>query len=140
MQRKRQVTSARQAAISPLVRVVLRRQAPKQLRLLHTGRLFWVMLSRIWTGWRQAVQIVTPDTVVAWHRRGLASYWHWRCRPRGTGRPPVAQDIRDLIRRMQTANPLWGAPRIHPELQKLGIAAGPSAPPNRGDRVSGRDT
>jgi hypothetical protein len=101
--------------------VVLRRQAPKRLRLLHTDRLFWVMLSRIWTGWRQAVQIVTPDTVVAWHRRGFALYWRWRSRPRGTGRPPVAKDIRDLIRRMQTANPLWGAPRIHAELQKLGI-------------------
>jgi putative transposase len=67
------------------------------------------------------VQIVSPDTVVRWHRRGFALYWRWKSRPRGTGRPAVAADLRDLIRQMRAANPLWGAPRIHGELRKLGI-------------------
>jgi transposase InsO family protein len=83
--------------------------------------LLWVLLSRLWPNWRRAVQIVTPDTVVHWHRRGFALYWRWRSRPRRPGRPAVAADIRALIRRMQAANPLWGAPRIHGELRKLGI-------------------
>jgi len=56
-----------------------------------------------------------------WHRRGFALYWRWRSRPRRPGRPPVAAHIETLIRRMQVANPLWGAPRIHGELRKLGI-------------------
>jgi hypothetical protein len=71
--------------------------------------------------WRRAVRIVTPDTVVRWHRRGFAFNWRWRSRPRRPGRPAVAADIRTLIRQMQMANPLWGAPRIHGELQKLGV-------------------
>jgi len=101
--------------------VVLRSQARKRLRLRRTDRWLWVLLSRVWTGWREVVQIVTPDTVVAWHRKGFALYWRWRSRPRGTGRPPIAKDVRDLIRQMQKANPLWGAPWIHAELLKLGI-------------------
>ncbi|MBE3063513.1 MAG: hypothetical protein IMZ69_00655 [Spirochaetes bacterium] len=62
-----------------------------------------------------------PDTVVRWHRRAFALYWRWRSRPRRPGRPAVAVDIRALIRQMHAANPLWGAPRIHGELRKLGI-------------------
>ena len=71
--------------------------------------------------WRQAVQIVTPATVVRWHRRAFAAYWRWNSRPRRVGRPALASDLRALIRQMRAANPLWGAPRIHGELQKLGI-------------------
>lgn len=84
-------------------------------------RVVWVLLSRAWRGWRDAVQIVTPDTVVAWHRQGFALYWRWRSKPRHPGRPSIARQTRDLIRQMQQANPLWGAPRIHAELLKLGI-------------------
>jgi len=100
---------------------VLQRQALRRLRLGRTDRLLWVLLSRIWPNWRQAVQIIAPDTVVRWHRRGFALFWRWRSRPRRAGRPAVAADIRTLIRQMQAANPLWGAPRIHGELRKVGI-------------------
>ena len=100
---------------------VLRRQAPARLRLRRIDRLVWVLLSRAWSEWRHAVQIVSPDTVVRWHRRGFALYWRWKSRPRGTGRPGIGADIQKLIREMRAANPLWGAPRVHGELRKLGI-------------------
>src|SRR6516164_1685484 len=93
---------------------VLQQAAPRRLRLSRADRLVWVVLSRVWSGWRDAVQIVQPATVVAWH-------WRWRSTRRGPGRPPIADDIRALIRKMHRANPIWGAPRIHGELQKLGI-------------------
>jgi len=100
---------------------VLQRQAPGRPRLGRADRFLWVLLSRLWPNWRRAVQIVTPDTVVRWHRRGFALYWRWRSSPGRAGRPAVAADIRALIRQMRAANPLWGAPRIHGELRKLGI-------------------
>jgi transposase InsO family protein len=100
---------------------VLRRQAPARLRLRRIDRIVWVLLSRAWSEWRHAVQIVSPDTVVRWHRRGFALYWRWKSRPRGTGRPGIGADIQELIREMRAANPLWGAPRVHGELRKLGI-------------------
>jgi hypothetical protein len=100
---------------------VLQRHAPRRPRLRQVDRLLWVVLLRLWPNWRRAVRIVTPDTVVRWHRRGFALYWQWRSRPRRAGRPAVGADIRALIRQMQAANPLWGAPRIHGELRKLGI-------------------
>jgi putative transposase len=80
-----------------------------------------VLLVRRWPNWRRAVLIVTPDTVVRWHRRGFALYWSWKSRPRRPGRPAVAADILALIRQMHAANRLWGAPRIHGDLQKLGL-------------------
>jgi putative transposase len=85
-----------------------------------------VLLSRLWPDWRRAVQIVTPDTVVRWHRRAFALVWRWRSRPRRPGRPAVGDDFRALIGQMHAANPLWGAPRIHGELQKLGFAVAQS--------------
>ncbi len=100
---------------------VLQRQGPRRPRLRHVDRVLWVLLSRLWPHWRRAIQIVTPDTVVRWHRRGFARYWRWKSRPRRAGRPAVAVAVRDLIRQMHAANPLWGAPRIHGELQKLGL-------------------
>jgi hypothetical protein len=100
---------------------VLRRQAPARLRLRRIDRVVWVLLSRAWSEWRHAVQIVSPDTVVRWHRRGFALYWRWKSRSRGTGRPGIDADIRRLIREMRAANPLWGAPRMHGELRKVGI-------------------
>ena len=99
---------------------VLQQAAPRRLRLSRADRLLWVLLSRVWCGWRSAVQIVKPATIVSWHRRLFA--WHWRRRSRPhLGRPPIAADVRALIRQMHRANPIWGAPRIHSELQKLGI-------------------
>jgi putative transposase len=90
-------------------------------RLRRADRLFWVCLARIWAGWRQSLVIVTPDTVLRWQRRRFREYWT-RLSGRTTGgRPPIGAEIRALITRMATANPLWGAPRIHGELLKLGI-------------------
>ena len=100
---------------------VLQQAAPRRLRLSRADRLVWVVLSRVWSGWRDAVQIVQPATVVAWHRRLFAWRWRWRSTQPRPGRPPIADDIRTLIRKMHRANPIWGAPRIHGELQKLGI-------------------
>jgi transposase InsO family protein len=100
---------------------VLQQAAPRRLRLSRADRLFWVLLSRVWSGWRDAVQIVKPATVVSWHRRLFAWHWRWRSTQPRLGRPPIAIDIRALIREMHRANPFWGAPRIHGELQKLGI-------------------
>jgi putative transposase len=99
---------------------VLQRSAPR-LRLRRSDRLFWVLLSRLWSGWPDGVSIVQPATVIRWQRTGFKLFWTWKSRRNGPGRPVVAPEIRALIRRMSQANPLWGAPRIHGELQKLGV-------------------
>src|SRR5712692_7998931 len=99
---------------------VLERTRPQRVRLARTDRGLWVMLARVWTGWRAPLVIVKPETVIAWHRQGFRLWWTWKSRRR-TGRPTVPADIRTLIRTMAEANPRWGAPRIHGELLKLGI-------------------
>jgi putative transposase len=76
--------------------------------------------ARLWTGWRTALVIVKPETVIAWHRRGFRLWWTWKS-GRRMGRPTLPTDIRTLIRTMAQANPRWSAPRIHGELLKLGI-------------------
>jgi len=89
-------------------------------RLCRTDRFFWVTLARVWAGWRQPLAIVTPDTVLRWQRRRFREHWtRLSGRPTG-GRPPVNAEIKVLVMRMAAANPLWGAPRIHGELLKLG--------------------
>jgi transposase InsO family protein len=88
-------------------------------RLTDADRRFWVLLSRIWGCWRATLHIVQPDTVVRWHRQGFRCYWRWKSRKRG--RAAIDPETIQLIRRMCKANPLWGAPRIHGELLKLGI-------------------
>jgi putative transposase len=88
----------------------------------HLGladRLFWVALSRWWSGWKDALAIVTPATVVGWHREGYRLFWRWKSRRR-PGRPPTEESLRALIRRLERENPTWGAPRVHAELLKLG--------------------
>jgi transposase InsO family protein len=99
---------------------VLQRSRPHRLRLATMDRWLWAWLSHSWSGWRAALVIVKPETVIAWHRRGFRLFWTWKSRRRG-GRPPVPPDVRTLIRTMSRDNPLWGAPRIHGELLKLGI-------------------
>jgi putative transposase len=89
-------------------------------RLTEMDRIFWVLLLRLWTGWRHSLLVVRPETVVGWHRQGFRRYWTWKSRRR-SGRPTISAELRDLIRQMNSANPLWGAPRIHGELLKLGI-------------------
>lgn len=89
--------------------------------LRRTDRLFWVVLARVWAGWRRPLVIVTPNTVLRWQRRRFCEYWtKLSARPTG-GRLPVNAEIKALVSRMVAANPLWGAPRIHAELLKLGL-------------------
>src|SRR4249920_1615379 len=101
---------------------VLRRHRPGRPQLSSLDRLLWVLLYRIWPQVIDAMVLVKPVTVVEWHRGGFRLYWRWRSR--APGRPKISPDIRDLIRQMSRANPLWGAPRIHGELLKLGIDLG----------------
>jgi putative transposase len=94
---------------------VLRRSAPKRLKLTRADRIFWVWLRRLWSDWKSALMIVKAETVVAWHRRGFRLFWTWRIYRGKPGRPKVPQEIRDLIRMLSRNNPRWGAPRIHGE-------------------------
>ena len=89
-------------------------------RFRPADRLLWIALRWFWDRWRDSLVLVHPATVVRWHREGFRRYWAWKSRRR-SGRPRVDPDLVRLIRRMATANPLWGAPRIHGELLKLGI-------------------
>jgi transposase InsO family protein len=102
---------------------VLRRKSPKRIVFGNFDRLVFATLYRIAPGVRNALVIVKPETVIRWHRAGFRLFSRWKSRPRG-GRPKVALEIRRLIRDMSLANPLWGAPRIHGELLKLGIDIG----------------
>ena len=90
-------------------------------QIRNRDRLFWMLLSRLWGNWKDSLIIVKPQTVVAWHRKGFKLFWKYKSRSRSPGRPPVCKEIKNLVRRMANANPLWGAPRIHGELLKLGI-------------------
>jgi hypothetical protein len=102
--------------------VLQRTRQPKRLILKPSDRCLWVWLSRLWSGWRSALIIVKPETVIGWGivkdsvGIGLGKVRHGK-----SGRPQVPRETRDLIRTMSGNNPLWGAPRIHSELMKLGI-------------------
>ncbi len=100
--------------------MILRRKTPTRLRLSVIDRLIFVWLYRLRPTIINAVTIVRPETVVRWHRAGFRFYWRWKSRSR-VGRPPISLELRHLIRKMSLANPLWGAPRIHGELLKLGV-------------------
>ena len=103
---------------------VLQRQSKKP-PLKNSDRLLWVGLRRIWPGWKSALYLVQPATVVKWHRSGFRAYWRRKSRSKG-GRPRVDPEVRKLIRDMWNMNPTWGRPRIHAELAKLGITVGDS--------------
>lgn len=93
-----------------------------QPRFSNGDRLLWVMLRRLWSGWRRALILVRPETVVRWHRAGFKLYWKWISRSRiRVGRRPTSKEIRELIFCMVAENPTWGAPRIHGELKMLGF-------------------
>jgi hypothetical protein len=100
--------------------MVLRRQARGRVRLTNLDRLFPVQLYRRFPTILRVLAIVQPETVIRWHRAGFRCYWRWKSRSRG-GRPLIASDLRALIRQMSVDNPLWGAPRMHGELLKLGF-------------------
>ena len=102
---------------------IQRRHLPKRLAFSAMDRLIFVGLYRLVPDTVKALTIVKPNTVIRWHRTGFRSYWRWKSRHR-CGRPIAPLEIRRLIREMSIANPLWGAPRIHGELLKLGIVIG----------------
>src|ERR1700746_1099824 len=102
---------------------VLRRANPKRLRFASIDRLILGGTCRLFPKMCEALAIVQPDTVIRWHRTGFRLYWRWKSRRR-CGRPAVSLEIRQLIREMSIASPLWGAPRIHGELLMLGVDVG----------------
>src|SRR5690348_14465585 len=99
---------------------VLRQLAPRRPLLRWADRALFIWLYRRCPRILNAITIVRPETVLRWHRMGFAAYWRWKSRSPG-GRPRIAQEVRELIRRMSLENPLWGATKIHGELLKLGI-------------------
>src|SRR5437773_6941527 len=88
-------------------------------RLTEMDRIFWIVVSRLWKNWRSSLQVVRPETVVRWHRRGFRLYWAWKSRRRW-GRPAIGRELRDLIRQMSRANPLGCA-----EDPRRAVEAGP---------------
>jgi len=101
--------------------VMLKRRHPR-LSLGLLDKLFWVIARRVWSGWKRALLVVTPETVVRWHRAGFRMYWKLISRVRRqVGRKQTPKEIRELIFQMVAENPTWGAPRIHGELRMLGF-------------------
>jgi transposase InsO family protein len=96
----------------------------KRPKLTRFDRMLWAWFCGTWAAWRSALCIVKPDTVIAWHRKGFRLFWTGKVRRGQPGRLAVPKEIRNLIRKMSRENPLWGAPRIHGELLKLGIDIG----------------
>ena len=91
---------------------VLRRQSAKRPVVTNIDRLVFAALYSLTPHVLDALKILKPATMIRWHRAGFRAYWRWKSRPRG-GRPKVWAEVRQLIREMSIANPLWGAPRIH---------------------------
>jgi hypothetical protein len=95
-------------------------RSAKRPKLRPRDRIFWVWLARLWSGWRSALMIVQPETVVGWRRQGFCLYWRWKSRSGKPGRPCIDCRLQSLIRRISPENPLWGAPRIQAEIRLLG--------------------
>ena len=106
--------------------VLNRQRGARRVGFRALDRVLWSRLSRFWPGWRQALVVVRPETVIRWHRRGFRLYWRWKSRSRHPGRPAIEAELRDLILQMHRATPTWGAPRIHGELLKLGFTVAQS--------------
>ena len=100
--------------------IVLRRRLHGRVRLTNHDRWFLIQLYRWFPSILKVLTIIRPETLVRWHRAGFRCYWRWKLRPLG-GRPQIDTELRALIRLMSMENPLWGAPRIHGELLKLGF-------------------
>jgi transposase InsO family protein len=106
--------------------LVLRRKLPGRVRLTNNDRWFLIQLYRWFPSILSVLAIVRPETLLRWHRGGFRRYWRWKSRSLG-GRPQIDADLQALIRRISIENPLWGAPRIHGELLKLGFAVAQSS-------------
>jgi hypothetical protein len=118
------IGSHRQLALENLAlrhQLAIYKRTVRRPKLRTPDRLLWVALARVWAGWRQALIIVSPDTVVRWQRRRFREYWTRLSHTPTVGRHRINTEIAALVRKMAAANPLWGAPRIHGELLKLGI-------------------
>ena len=96
------------------------RRAPHHLRLHGSDRAVMVWMTQVWPSLLGLSRVVQPDTILRWHRAGFRAYWRWKSHGQ-PGRPKIEPELRELIRRMSKENPLWGAPRIHGELLKLGF-------------------
>ena len=105
---------------------ILRRKLHGRVRITNHDRLFFIQLYRWFPSILQVLTIIRPETLVRWHRAGFRCYWRWKSRPHG-GRPQIDTELRRLVRRMSVENPLWGAPRIHGELLKLGFEVAQSS-------------
>src|SRR5262249_42128883 len=105
---------------------ILRRIVHRRVRLTNSDRMFFIQLYRWFPSVLKVITVIRPETLVHWHRAGFRRYWRWKSSSFG-GRPRIAADLRALIRRMSAENPLWGAPRIHGELLKLGFAVAQSS-------------
>jgi len=106
--------------------IILRRKVRGRVQLTNNDRWYLVQLYRWFPSTVQVLTIIRSETLVRWHRAGFRGYWRWKSRSRG-GRPQIESDLRALIRRMSVENPLWGAPRIHGELLKLGFEVAQSS-------------
>ena len=106
--------------------IVLRRKVGGRVRLTNGDRLFFIQLYRWFPSVLKVITVIRPETLVRWHRAGFRRYWCWKSRPFG-GRPQISAELRALIRRMSIENLLWGAPRIHGELLKLGFEVAQSS-------------
>ncbi len=101
--------------------LALLRGRSKRPRLGRLDRAFWVWVSKRWARWREALHLVRPETVIRWHRQGFRAFWTCKSQRGRTDRPSVPAELAELVRTMALANRLWGAPRIHGELLKLGL-------------------
>ncbi len=106
------------------ISVLLRTRRPR-VRLTNAHRAFLVWIYRLFPTILSSRRIIRPETIIRWHRQGFRAYWRWKSRGR-IGRPSINREARDLIKRMSIENPLWGAPRIHGELLKLGFTVAQS--------------
>src|SRR5215468_2146025 len=105
---------------------VLRRRLQGRVRLTNKDRRVLIVLYRWFPSILQVLTIIRPETLIHWHHSGFRCYWRWKSRSLG-GRPPIEARLRALIRQMSMDNPLWGAPRIHGELLKLGFEVAQSS-------------
>lgn len=106
--------------------IVLRRKMKGRAQLTNNDRWFYIEMYRWFPSILEVLVIIRPQALVHWHRAGFRRYWRWKSRSPG-GWPQIETELRALIRRMSVENPLWGVPRIHGELLKLGFEVAQSS-------------